>query len=147
MKTFAIAIAAIATLGPAALVNTQAAAAPGYYSPGKMKPVGPGGFKPGQIKPVGPGGFKPHKPIGPIGGLKPPESLSQASTPFPPGAGWGPGKKHGHWHGNQWGYAAAGLAGVATVAYFARPVYTAAYEDCEWLRVQTAYGWRWRPYC
>ena len=71
----------------------------------------------------GPGGLvSPGKPGGGGGAWKPPHT--------------GHGHGHGHWNRPQWGYAAAGFAGVASVAYFARPVYTVTYEECEWVRVQ-----------
>lgn len=143
MKTFKIALAAAATLAGAALVSTESSAAP-FGGPGGFKPAPmgggfkPGGFKPGVIKP---GVVKPGviKPIGPVGGLKP-------IGPKPGGGGvWKPPHKgHGHWHGGGWGYAAAG---AAALGYFAQPVYTSAYYGCEWVRVPTEYGWRWRPYC
>ncbi len=144
MKTFTIAIAAAAALMGATLINTQASAGPGFGGPGGFKPGigkgGGGGFKPGGFKPGGfkPGGFKP-------GGFKP--------GGFKPGMGGGawkkphPGHGHGHWghgRGRGWGYGAVGFAGAA---YFARPVYTSAYVECEWVRVRTAHGLRWRPYC
>ena len=130
MKTFAIALAAAASLVGAAFLSTQASAAPGFggggFKPGIGK--GGGGFKPGGFKP---GGFKP-------GGFK-------------PGMGGGawkhPHHGHGHWghgRGRGWGYAAVGFAGAA---YFARPLYTSAYSECEWVRVRTEFGPRWRPYC
>ncbi|MFN3889843.1 MAG: hypothetical protein ACK4MV_05540 [Beijerinckiaceae bacterium] len=149
MKTYLIAMAAAASLAGATLISAEASAAPyggpGGFKPGPMKPgggfkPGPGAIKPGAMKPGG--GFKP----GP-GGL--------AVGPGKPGKGggaWKPphkghGHGYGHWKGNRWGYAAAGFAGAATVAYFASPVYTSAYYGCDWVRVPTEYGWRWRPYC
>ena len=70
---------------------------------------------------------------------------------FKPGMGGGawkhPHHGHGHWghgRGRGWGYAAVGFAGAA---YFARPLYTSAYSECEWVRVRTEFGPRWRPYC
>ncbi len=130
MKTFTIALAAAASLVGAAFLSTQASAAPGFggggFKPGIGK--GGGGFKPGGFKP---GGFKP-------GGFK-------------PGMGGGawkhPHHGHGHWghgRGRGWDYAAVGFAGAA---YFARPLYTSAYSECEWVRVRTEFGPRWRPYC
>lgn len=152
MKTFRIALAATVTLAGAALISTQASAGPlggpGGFKPGPMGGgFKPGGFKPGVVKPVviKPGVIKPgpFKPIGPIGGLKP-------IGPKPGGGGvWKPPHKgHGHWHGGGWGYAAAGaVVGAAALGYYARPVYTSDYYGCEWVRVPTEYGWRWRPYC
>jgi hypothetical protein len=145
MKTFSIALAAAVTLAGAAFINSEASAAPGGFKPGIGK--GGGGFKPGGFKPGGfkPGGFKP----GPGAGFKP-GGFKPGGPKFGGGGAWKPphkGGHHGHWRGNRWGYAAVGLAGVATAAYFAHPVYTAAYEDCEWVRVRTEYGPRWRAYC
>jgi hypothetical protein len=129
MKTFTIALAAAASLVGAAFISTQASAAPGGFKPGIGK--GGGGFKPGGFKP---GGFKP-------GGFKPGMGGGAWKKPHPGYGHWG------HGRGRGWGYAAAGVAGVATVAYFARPVYTSAYAECEWVRVRTEFGPRWRPYC
>ena len=131
MKMFTIAIAAATALMGATFINTAASAGPGFG--------GPGGFKPG-IGKGGGGGFKP-------GGFKP--GMGKKIHPGHGHGKWGHG--HGHWghghgygHGRGWGYGAVGFAGAA---YFARPVYTCAYVECEWVRVRTAHGLRWRPYC
>lgn len=130
MKTFTIAIAAAAALMGATFVNSQASAAPGHG--------GHGGFRPG----LG-GGFKPH----PGHGLVRPGHVRPGHGHIRPGH-IRPGHiRPGHWghgHGRGWGY---GAVGFASAAYFARPVYTSAYVECEWVRVRTAHGLRWRPYC
>lgn len=142
MKTFTIAIAAAASLVGATFVNSKATAAPGFQGPGnfqsKMGGGGGGGYKPGHFKA---GNFKPGvKP-----GLKPgPGGFAAAPGKGGGGAWKHPHKGHGNWHGNGWGYAAAGLVGAA---YFARPLYTSTYSECEWVRVRTEFGPRWRPYC
>lgn len=148
MKTLMITMAAAASLAGATFISAEASAAPyggpGGFKAGSMKPIGPGGFKAGPMKPGGlkPGGFKPGS-----GGL--------ALGPGKPGKGGGAwkgpykgphkGHGHGHWGGPYWGYGGYGAA--ASVAYFASPVYVGAYEACEWVRVRTSHGWRWRPYC
>jgi hypothetical protein len=131
MKTFTIALAAAASLWGATFLTTEASAAPGFRGHGGFgHGVSGGGFRPGGFRPAGvrPGAIRP-------GVIR-------------PGAGWRhPG--HGHWghgrgHGRGWGYAAVGFAGAA---YFARPLYTSAYSECQWVRVRTEFGPRWRPYC
>ncbi len=61
----------------------------------------------------------------------------------PPGFAGRPIGHRPHWdHGG--GYGGNSWGGYQV---FARPVYAARYEDCEWVRVRTPYGSRWRAVC
>lgn len=153
MKPFMIAMATAASLAGATLIGAEAHASPKFGGPGgfkagPMKPVGPGGFKPGGFKP---GGFK-HGGVKP-GGFKPsgfkhgPGKLAMPHKPGKGGGAWKHPHKPGHGHlrrphwGHGYGWGAAGLA------YFASPIYVGAYETCDWVRIKTRHGLRWRPYC
>lgn len=120
MKPFMIAMATAASLVGAALLGAEANAAPQFG--------GPGGFKAGAMKPLDQIKFKPG---GKHGAIK-------------PGKGWKPPHKHGHhghWRGRHWGH------GYGWGAYFASPIYVGTYAACDWVRIKTRHGWRWRPYC
>jgi hypothetical protein len=139
MKSINIALAAAATLMGAAFINTEASAAPGWRGGGPglapMRPLPPGALRPPGFRP--PGIMSP-RPLGPVGGIRP----GRPGGHFPGGPR--PGGHGGHWGHPGWVYPAAGFVAAS---YFARPVYTAAYAECEWVRVRTAHGLRWRPYC
>lgn len=125
MKSLMIAMAAAASLAGATFISAEASAKPGYGGPGGFKtgPMKPGGFKGGGVwKP-------PHKGHGHWGHGR-----------------WGHGHSgHGHWSGGHWGYGHGW--GVARASWFASPIYVGSYAACDWVRIRTRHGWRWRPYC
>ena len=52
--------------------------------------------------------------------------------------GWGGGWGGGGWGGG-WGHGYG-----PGFRFYNRPIYSSSYDDCEWARVRTPYGMRWR---
>jgi hypothetical protein len=65
-----------------------------------------------------------------------------------PGHGWRGHHGHHfarhHWRGHHWGHRHRGWSGPA-LGFYAAPVYGAV--ACEWARVRTPWGPRWRRVC